>query len=316
MYHTYAPGKVEYKDAIPHCEDCHGHPHGDKPVVTTCHKCHSNAHTPVNLPDLTADLCHNCHQNPPKQLAQFKSKHSELACTDCHTRHGYIPNCTDCHSTDGGEVFHIDGPKKNKLCLSCHAGPHKPLVISYDEDTPKELCGNCHKNPTHAVVYKTLKKAGSKHFTENTCASCHDEHGKIPDCSKCHDDDGHRAGLQTKDCLGCHTNPHDPLNITFNPNIPKKICGGCHVKVYNTLMNSKTRHTNQTCSFCHPKHGQLPACQKCHGVPHGQAMVAQFGGKCGACHGKAHDVHGRMKDDREGSLTAFGRRGHLTTVKK
>jgi len=315
VYHTYAPGKVEYKDAIPKCVDCHGHPHGETELVTTCHNCHVNAHTPVNLPDLTADLCHNCHANPPKQLQQFPSKHTELACTDCHTSHGYIPRCTDCHSTDGGEVFHIDGPKENTLCLSCHAGPHKPLEISYSEDTPQEQCGTCHKNPTHAEVFKTIRAANSKHNTEVTCASCHDEHGKIPDCSKCHDQDGHRAGLETQDCLRCHTNPHDPLNISFSMDEPKKICGGCHTEVYDTLMKSRTRHTNQTCAFCHPKHGQLPTCQKCHGVPHGEAMVKQFGGNCGACHGIAHDVQGRMKDDKEGSLTAEGRKGNLTTVK-
>ena len=316
VYHTYAPGKVEYKDAIPKCADCHGHPHGEKELVTNCHNCHSNAHSPLNLPDITADMCQNCHTNPPKQLHDNPSKHTELACTDCHTSHGYIPNCIDCHSEDGGEPFHVAGKQTNKLCLSCHAGPHTPLKISYDEDTPKELCGTCHKNPTHARVYATLKKANSAHFTDNTCAGCHDVHGKIPSCFKCHDEEGHRAGLKTADCLRCHTNPHDPLNITFSIKEPKKICGGCHTEVYDTLMKSKTRHTNQTCAFCHPKHGQLPTCQKCHGVPHGPAMLKQFGGKCGGCHGIAHNVKGRMKGDKEGSLTAEGRKGFLTTVKK
>lgn len=315
VYHTYAPGKVEYKDAIPKCKDCHGTPHGEKELVQNCSTCHSNAHSPLNLPNITVDMCVNCHQNPPKQLQEFPSKHSELACTDCHTKHGYIPNCTDCHS-EGNEVFHIAGPQKNPLCLTCHAGPHKPMVISYSEDTPQEQCATCHKNPTHAEVFKIIRKANSKHNTEITCASCHDVHGKIPDCSKCHDQEGHRAGLVTADCLRCHTNPHDPLTITFSKDEPKTICGGCHTEVLATLMNSKTRHTNQTCAFCHPRHGQLPTCQDCHGVPHGEAMLQQFGGKCGSCHGIAHDVQGRMKDDKEGSLTERGRQGFLTTIKK
>jgi len=316
VYHTYAPGKVEYKDAIPKCADCHGHPHGEKPLVTNCHGCHSNAHTPLNLPNITADMCVNCHANPPKQLKAFPSKHTKLACTDCHTSHGFIPNCVDCHSKAGGKPFHIKGKQTNKLCLSCHTSPHTPLKISYDEDTPKELCANCHINPSHARVYATLKKANSAHFTDNTCAGCHDEHGKIPSCFKCHDEDGHRAGLKTADCLGCHTNPHDPLNITFKPTVPKKICGGCHTKVYKTLMASKTRHTNQTCAFCHPKHGQIPTCQKCHGVPHGAAMLKQFGGKCGACHGIAHKVKGKMKPGGKIDLTPAGQKGMLTAFKK
>lgn len=315
VYHTYAPGKVEYADAIPKCKDCHGTPHGEREFVQTCSKCHSNAHSPVNLPDITADLCFNCHTNPPAELEKFPSKHTDLACTDCHTTHGLIPNCTDCHSENGGEVFHIAAAQPNPACLACHAGPHKPMEIAYSEDTPQIQCSSCHKNERHAAVFQVIQKANSKHNTEVTCAGCHDQHGKIPDCSKCHDQDGHRAGLETADCLRCHNNPHDPMNINFSISEPKKVCGGCHTDVYDSLVNSKTRHTNQTCAFCHPRHGQIPTCQSCHGIPHGEAMLQQFGGSCGGCHGIAHDVQGRMKDNKEGSLTEQGRKGVLTTVK-
>nr|MBF0222471.1 hypothetical protein [Desulfobulbaceae bacterium] len=315
VYHTYAPGKVEYQDAIPKCKDCHGTPHGDLEFVQDCSKCHSNAHSPINLPDITGDICFNCHANPPKELEDFPSKHTSLACTECHTTHGFIPNCTDCHSEKGGEVFHVDGAVQNPLCMTCHAGPHKPMIISYSDSTPQEQCGTCHKNPSHAEVFKVIRAANSKHNTEVTCAGCHDQHGKIPDCSACHDQEGHRAGLATADCLRCHSNPHAPMNISFAITEPQKVCGGCHTDVYNELVNNKTRHTNQTCAFCHPVHGQIPTCQKCHGVPHGEAMLQQFGGNCGGCHGIAHNVQGRMKEDKEGSLTEEGRKGVLTTVK-
>lgn len=293
VYHTYAPGMVKYEDALPKCPDCHGHPHGEKPVVTDCHSCHSNAHSPLNLPNITGK-CFNCHPGPPEALKKFPSKHSELDCMDCHIRHGYIPKCIDCHSEKGGEVFHIPGDQPNKVCLTCHAGPHKPMQISYGEDTPKKYCADCHNNPSHAKVYATLTMANSKHNTELTCASCHTEHGKIPSCFDCHDHEGHRAGLKFEDCLSCHTDPHAPLKITFAPTIPKKVCGGCHKKEYSDLMNSNTRHTKLSCAFCHPKHGYLPKCQQCHGVPHGKAIVDKFGGKCGPCHGTAHNVKGRM----------------------
>ncbi len=313
-FHTLAPGKLEYVDAIPKCQDCHGKPHGEKEIVTTCGNCHSNAHSPVNLPKVTSDLCVNCHAGPVDKLQAFPSKHTELDCTECHTSHGLIPNCTDCHSEEGGLVYHIEGVQENSNCLGCHTSPHTPLEISYQEDTPKELCANCHINPSHKPVYNTLKAAQSKHWTEITCASCHDEHGKIPECSKCHDSEGHRADLMTSDCLRCHTNPHEPLNISFELDEKKAICGGCHTEVYDDLMGSKTRHTNQTCSFCHPVHGQIPTCQSCHGVPHGEALVKRFDGNCGTCHSIAHNVRGKMKDDVEGSLTAEGRKGFLTTV--
>jgi len=295
VYHTYAPGKVEYSEAIPKCADCHGLPHGDREFVQNCSKCHSNAHSPVNLPDITPDMCFNCHPGPPKAVKEFPSKHTDVACTDCHTSHGFIPNCTDCHSADGGEPFHMNGNQANKTCLDCHNNPHTPTNFNYAEDTPKEMCADCHFNESHARVYDELKKGNSKHFTDNTCASCHTVHGQIPSCFDCHDQEGHRQGLVDADCLRCHSNPHDPMNLVFAQDEPKKNCAGCHGEVYDTLMKSNTRHTQQTCTKCHPRHGEIPKCQKCHGVPHGDAMMKQFGSNCGSCHGIAHDVQGRMK---------------------
>ncbi len=293
VYHTLAPGKVEYKDAIPKCGDCHGLPHGTKEFVQNCGNCHSNAHSPLNLPDITADMCIMCHTGPPNELQKFPSKHSEVACTDCHTTHGLIPSCFNCHSEEGGEPYHLTGVESS-VCLGCHP-VHSPMEIKYQEDTPQQFCAPCHKNPSHERVLKTVRAGNSLHNTEVTCASCHDQHGKIPDCSNCHDSEGHREALQTSDCLRCHTNPHDPMNLTFSQTEPKESCAGCHGEVYDTLIKSETRHTKQTCTLCHPKHGEIPQCQRCHGVPHGEAMLQQFDGKCGGCHGIAHDVQGRMK---------------------
>ena len=308
VFHTYAPGKVEYEDAIPKCQNCHGYPHGEREEVMTCKRCHSNAHSPLKLPELTADKCQLCHPEKPEALKNFPSKHTELECTDCHTSHGLIPSCFNCHSDEGGEPYHLTDVEPS-VCLSCHP-VHTPLEITYEDDVPQRYCASCHKNPTHERNLKIQQAAKGKdgepsaHLTELTCATCHTRedaenptgtHATIPDCFKCHEDDGHREGLQMKDCLGCHKNPHEPLNVSFNKEVPKKICGGCHVEVYDMLIASNTRHTKQTCAFCHPVHGVLPKCQDCHGVPHGQKMIQQFEGKCGACHGIAHNVEGRMK---------------------
>jgi len=293
VYHTFAPGKVEYANAIPKCGKCHGQPHGDKPEVSTCQSCHSNAHSPVNLPSITAGQCQMCHAGPPQALKANPSKHTEVACTDCHTTHGLIPSCFACHSEQGGAPFHLTGVQPN-VCLGCHP-VHTPTMIKYDANTPQNFCAPCHKNPSHARVLEVVRKANSKHNTKVTCAGCHDQHGKIPSCFKCHDKEGHRKGIDDAGCLRCHTNPHDPLNLTFSPQEPKESCAGCHGKVYDDLMKSNTRHTKQTCTLCHPRHGEIPQCQKCHGVPHGEAMLGQFGGKCGSCHGIAHNVQGRMK---------------------
>ncbi len=293
-YHTFAPGKVEYQDSIPKCTTCHGLPHGTTAEVSTCSNCHSNAHSPLNIPAVTADQCIMCHSGPPQELQDFPSLHSDVACTDCHTTHGLIPSCYDCHSETGGEPYHLTDVE-SATCVTCHP-VHNPLKLQYADDTPQNQCAPCHKNESHERVLKVVQTANSKHNTEVTCASCHTEHAQIPSCFDCHDTEGHRAGLADADCLRCHTDPHDPLNLTFSKAEPQKSCAGCHGEVYDTLLKSDTRHTQLTCTLCHPSHGEIPECQKCHGVPHGEVMLKQFPGGCGSCHGIAHEVEGRMKD--------------------
>ncbi|MEW6220352.1 MAG: hypothetical protein AB1634_12575 [Thermodesulfobacteriota bacterium] len=289
-YHTYAPGKVEYADAIPKCGTCHGLPHGNDQVVQKCGSCHSNAHAPLVIPDVTGDQCQRCHSGPPQALKQYPSKHSQVACNDCHTSHGYIPKCTMCHSQEGGLPFHLLGVD-DSVCLGCHP-VHSPLQIKYSAETPQAYCAPCHKNESHARVLNEVRAANSKHNTEVTCAGCHDEHGKIPECFTCHEP--HKQGQTIADCQRCHSNPHQPKNIAFPAEEPQINCAPCHGEVYNELQASRTRHTALTCAKCHPRHGEIPECQRCHGTPHGEAMLKQFG-TCGACHGIAHNVQGRIK---------------------
>ncbi|RJQ66803.1 MAG: cytochrome C [Desulfobacteraceae bacterium] len=290
QYHTYAPGKLEYQDALPKCTACHGLPHGEDTSVQQCSACHSNAHAPLQIPDVTGEQCSRCHAGPPQALQEAPSKHTQVACTDCHTSHGYIPECAMCHSESGGEPYHLLGVK-DSTCLGCHP-VHKPLEIKYPADTPQEYCAPCHKNPSHERVLKEVREANSKHNTAVTCATCHVDHGVIPQCSMCHEP--HKKDQVNDDCLRCHSNPHQPLNLTYPLEEPQTSCAPCHSEAYDALQQSNTRHTALTCAYCHPTHGELPECQRCHGVPHGEELMKQFG-NCGACHGIAHNVQGRMK---------------------
>jgi len=290
-YHTFAPGKVEYKDAIPKCQTCHGQPHGDEADVATCKNCHSNAHSPLVIPDITEDQCVRCHQGPPQEIQKSNTKHTtDVSCTDCHTTHGFIPECVDCHSEDGGSPYHMTDVS-SKVCLGCHP-VHHPLDITYTTDTPSKYCASCHENPSHERVYNELKAANSKHFNDVTCADCHDQHGKIPECFKCHS--GHTTDQTAQDCLKCHKNPHQPLNIVFDGTEPKKWCAPCHQEQYDALIASQTKHTALTCSKCHDKHGKIPPCEQCHGVPHGKSMIEKFK-NCADCHGSAHNIQGRIR---------------------
>jgi len=284
-------GKVDYADAVPKCVKCHGTPHGEDEVVKQCSNCHSNAHSPLEIPSITADMCIRCHQGPPNEIAQNVSKHQQVACTDCHIKHGYKPKCAECHSEKGGKPYHLTGVE-DSVCLGCHP-VHQPLSIKYSEDTPQEYCAPCHKNPSHERVLNEIREANTKHNTEVTCAGCHDEHGKIPDCSKCHEP--HVGTQATQDCLHCHQNPHKPLNIVFDGTEDQKWCAPCHEDEYNKLIASQTRHTALPCSKCHDQHGKIPECQKCHGIPHGESIVHRFK-TCADCHGSAHDVQGRIKE--------------------
>ena len=290
-YHTYAPGKVEYKESLPLCQSCHGQPHGSGPEVTACSNCHSNAHSPLILPDIKDDKCEKCHAGPPKELRDNQTLHTDVVCSDCHTTHGHIPSCYDCHSEAAGYPYHLMGVEQS-TCLGCHP-VHRPLELQYAEDTPQSQCAPCHKNPSHEKVLGIVRNSNSKHNTDVTCAGCHDEHAKIPSCFMCHDDSGHRDGLKDPDCLRCHVNPHEPVNIVFSVEEPQKSCTGCHDPAYDLLIKSNTRHTKLTCTKCHPNHREIPPCQRCHGEPHSKAIHSQ--GNCGSCHGIGHDIQGRMK---------------------
>lgn len=290
VYHTYAPGKVEYAQSIPKCVTCHGSAHGEDVEVQNCGNCHSNAHAPLNIPRVTEEQCQRCHAGPPQQLKQYPSLHTDVSCSECHTSHGYIPKCTMCHSEEGGSPYHVLNVA-DSVCLACHP-VHRPLQIAYTEDTPQQYCAPCHKNESHERVLKEVKEADTKHNTDVTCAGCHDTHGKIPECSKCHQP--HKADQTNADCARCHSNPHKPLNLTYPLEEPQASCTPCHSDVTDELQKSNTRHTTLTCAKCHPHHAEIPACQVCHGTPHGEAMMVQFK-TCGACHGIAHNVQGRMK---------------------
>jgi predicted CXXCH cytochrome family protein len=119
------------------------------------------------------------------------------------------------------------------------------------------------------------------------CGDCHTgEHGFIPECTMCHESHSPDVEMATKDCMVCHP-VHKPLEIAYVKTTESKICSGCHGDVYDALQNKVTKHTPVTCADCHPSHGEIPLCSRCHGQPHPKGMQAT---KCGDCHGIAHDL--------------------------
>ena len=242
----------------------------------------------IDVQPLTIADCARCHAAHFSWLKSNGAMHQTVACTDCHEKfHLYnplknnyadiMPKCSQCHDAPHGEV---DLPP----CLNCHTNPHEPIVSI---PNPTKLEPNC--RVCHADIAKLLVDKPSKH-TERNCSDCHSQkHGRIPDCSECHDSHSPLMTLQTADCLACHP-VHTPLEISYPASEPKELCAGCHDDVYNTLKASTAKHATLTCAFCHPTHGEIPACSRCHGeMPHNPAIHKKFP-DCLSCHNNPHDL--------------------------
>jgi hypothetical protein len=141
-----------------------------------------------------------------------------------------------------------------------------------------EECGKCHTGPPADIA-----AAGGKH-KEVGCTECHVGHRpsvktSIPQCSKCHEDKPH---YKLANCLGCHKNPHRPLEIQFGNKVTEP-CLTCHTDQIKQLQANKSKHTALFCSTCHSVHGKIPQCVQCH-KPHSAQMTQA---DCKKCH-KAH----------------------------
>ncbi len=108
---------------IPSCLDCH-EPHVASLTTNQqcleCHPVHSPTRPMVFKPDTSNEICSACHGDIVKTLAANKSKHHDVACVECHTKHGYIPKCQECHEQPHSAAL----LKKFPNCLTCHIDPH------------------------------------------------------------------------------------------------------------------------------------------------------------------------------------------------
>ena len=104
------------------CLDCH-EPHSADMDLTACLECHS-PHSPTNIvfsDSVPVTLCAACHEEQVESLSSHQTKHSEMACVECHGgRHQNITPCVDCHDQPHNEYMH----KKFPECITCHRDPH------------------------------------------------------------------------------------------------------------------------------------------------------------------------------------------------
>ena len=180
---------------VPQCSDCHGLFHNGE--FTNCTDCHTDAHAPRDVEFKTTDLdnalCSDCHTDVQNTFNAYPTKHKDLDCSMCHSKHGAIPKCTSCHQAHDDAMTADD-------CQGCHDSGHVPTKVTYPTSTSATLCEGCHSGPI-----KILEQSETKH-AELKCAQCHVTHAKIPTCQSCH---ATPHGPALTDCgTTCHTSAH------------------------------------------------------------------------------------------------------------
>jgi len=122
------------------CGDCHADKHGYIPECSACHENHSPGvemgtaecmtchpvHRPTEIvynettPNM---LCAGCHDDISDMLQKSESKHTPVACADCHPSHKEIPDCQRCHGEPHSKAMLINTAN----CGECHGNPHDIL---------------------------------------------------------------------------------------------------------------------------------------------------------------------------------------------
>ncbi len=153
------------------------------------------------------------------------------------------------------------------------------IANSQTEPQKKKNCSECHETAANQV-----RDGGGKHKSV-PCVGCHLGHPPaarkaLQKCNRCHLKTK-KAHFELDGCLGCHKNPHTPLNISFAD--IKGNCVTCHSGQVAELRDHKSKHSAVGCSTCHDVHRKFPQCTQCH-KPHSAETTAA---DCKKCH-RAH----------------------------
>ncbi|MBE2888102.1 cytochrome C [Geobacter anodireducens] len=241
-------------------------------------------------PPLTVTQCGQCHPSAFQDIKKDGGRHT-FTCQGCHKSfHSFnprknnwdeiMPKCADCHSTPS--VPHV---QVFTQCSECHTNPHSIARLPMTKKLT-DSCAVCHAGPP-----AELKQYPSKH-TSLACAACHTGHGVIPSCNMCHKP--HYEGQEFKTCASeCHP-VHKPKQVTYAKDVGARTCGACHGKVYAAWTGTPSRHGTVNCAVCHSRHGYIPQCGECHGLPHSKQLHDRFP-KCLTCHQDAHNPPVRQR---------------------
>jgi hypothetical protein len=157
-----------------------------------------------------------------------------------------------------------------------------PALAAESAKLTVDDCIKCHEKEPATIAAK-----GGKHATAVTCLDCHKEHppkgtNAIPVCSQCH---AGKLHFELENCLACHSDPHDPLGLVLADDVTGP-CLTCHEEQGEEFKQFPSAHAEQSCTFCHSVHGQIPNCSECH-EPHTEGQTMN---DCLACHPAHHPL--------------------------
>ena len=220
----------------------------------------------------------------------FKSVHSTLDCTDCHTGVKELvhdanlppPDCSGCHDKEAKDyatsihgMSHAMGASGAAQCWDCH-GSHG-ILPAKDPASPvfkmnlPFTCAKCHSNTNLTKEYQIEIPLAASQYMDSIHGNALLKMGLIvaPSCDDCH-------GVHTIKRAVDRESPINHANIATT-------CGKCHLGIEQTYDKSV--------------HGQLlakgdqrgPVCTDCHSAheitnPEGNNFKAISDERCGKCH--------------------------------
>ncbi|MCE5204300.1 MAG: hypothetical protein ABFC80_06995 [Coriobacteriales bacterium] len=268
--------------------------------------------------------CSSCHSMQPYADALSSSKHSGVACYDCHLTAGVWSwpsfKTTEMARMYPGEITGrgLTGPVARlgrARCLACHEnvldGPLTAHGLRIDHATcaTTDSCDDCHSASAHGSVSRWPRQP-----VMADCTACHSASGAPTECSTCHDERSKTVRVAK-----------GPWQITHGPEWEKthgmgdlRSCGVCHPKDYcarchgialpHPLDFPKThgRLAQEQPASCDACHDRALLCDPCHGIPmphpatfradHSTIATSRGDERCMKCHYESdcracHEAH-------------------------
>ncbi len=242
------------------CTDCHiGFSADDLP--------HKEVITPV--------LCSGCHKDVAKQhefhpqMSKEKNKSSDdKNCKNCHGYHDVMSPKNPKAKTSFANSAEFCGKCHNKELEQHLVSEHAVMISKNNPNAP--TCIYCHSNPITSGY--SLDGVTLKLNQEKLCITCHlkTPHNKFSKSLIDYEKSVHGQALisgnaEAATCIDCHgvhnlKKSSDSTSTVNHFNVPK-VCGRCHVTIYNEYSLSvhgislaKGNNDAPSCTFCHGEH--------------------------------------------------------------